>query len=384
MENKIVMEDIMTTEKKARSVSAMDKAVELDLGHLAKHAYRNLELSAEEADKEAPPVPIRTFFIQAPILLDGIRYCNNLVGVETTNEVFFSRNHGAMQYVTQQDMNDYIDRDAEMVVMPAVIPCMANTRICVSLHEMLRVPGDEFKTRHANLLPGLDAELLEDIEAGRLDAYVVPHTYMRDLRERGWFVRSYNLHPLIEKMARYKLSEDEGSNTYQPYDGKTKMIFGMTGVKGDNMVKRVGIFFGQLPSKGTNDRGWIVFMYVATLQINYAALLLAHCDGTMERFFMRSGMVFPDIAFKKEDAAAKRRDRPNKTPRRRRRDEPAAHGADGEAGPDEKEEAKPDGGAEVEEDDEARPNVGSGFGSFEGTEVDDSDDEEPPAATGSN
>ena len=373
----------MTTDKKAHSVSAMDKAVALELGHLAKYAFRNMDMDAMEPDGESPPVPIKTKMIQTPIMLDGRRYCNNVVGIETTNEVYIDSNRGSVKFVDQRDLNDYLDRDADMVdATIAKVPNMSGTRVCVWLHNRLRVPGDEFRARHANLLGGLDEGLLRLIEEGRLDAYVIPFACMRNPRERDWFMRHHNLHQLVEKMRSYRLSSDENSGTYDQYENSTRMVYGMTGEKGDNSVKRVAIFFGSLPAKNSNDRGWIVTMYVATLQLNYAGLLLAHCDGDMERFFARNGIVFPDDAFKKDDEAAKRRERKaNKTPRRRRRDEPAAApDSEVEAEPDDKSEAKPDG-----EEDEARPNVGSGFGGFEGTEVDDQEEpEDPPAATGSN
>jgi|GEM_PF-6921893 len=372
----------MTIDKKAHSVSAMDKAVGLELGHLAKYAYRNMDMDAMEPDAETPPVPIKAFMVQTPILLDGRRYCNNIVGIETTNEVYIDGNRGIVKFVDQRDLNDYLDQDADMVDSTvAKIPNMAGTRVCVWLHNRLRKAGNEFRAQHADLIDGFDEGLLQLVENDRLDPYVIPFACMRNPRERDWFMRHHNLHQLVEKMRSYRLSSEENSGTYDQYENSTRMIYGMTGEKDVNTAKRVAIFFGQLPAKNSNDRGWIVFMYVATLQLNYAGLLLAHCDGTMERFFARSGIVFPDDAFKKDDDAARRRDRKaNKTPRRKRRDDPRP-GNEAEA--DEKDEAKPEPDAPGGDDEEASPpKAAGGFGSFEGVLPEDED--EPPVASGNN
>lgn len=313
--------------RKARSIAVPEKAKENGLDYLSQYSYRNVDMDADELDTENPPVPLRSFIIQPAILVEGVRFCNNLIAIRTSNEVHFHHKTGAMQYVSQQDMNEYIDRNDPRVKIPAVIPNMANTDLCVQVSNDLLVDGRTFREKYPQFVPGMDEKVLQAIESGRLDVYVVPFHYMRDTQDRRWTTFSFGLHRFTKDM-REKTISCNVSNRFEPFQDSSRMFHGLTGTSDRTSAEIESAFFGQMPALNGNQRGWIVVMYVGTVQLSYTSLLTAHSDGTMDNNFHRSGIVFPDIAFKREDEADRRRNRNPKT-RRRDRNERKSETAEG-------------------------------------------------------
>lgn len=174
----------------------------------------------------------------------------------------------------------------------------SQAHLCVAIQEKDLVKCQTFTedAEYESYRQGLHPTVLQLIQEDQLDVYVGTETPIG----RGYTRRTFfpNLQRLVEDFRRATVSTERGAGYFAP-ENRRKILHGLTGNVDQRCGTREvhGAFLLNLPEKGSNERGRIVFIPGIAVFAAYAVLLTALVDGTMLKHWEWFGLRIPEMAF---------------------------------------------------------------------------------------